>query len=47
MKVTVDEFVPCKSENGMLYPACAKPLGEEIWVLLLEKAIAKLLGDEK
>ena len=47
VKVTVDEFVPCKSQNGMLEPACARPLGEEIWVPLLEKAIAKLLGDKK
>ena len=47
VKVTVDEFVPCMSQNGMLEPACARPLGEEIWVPLLEKAIAKLLGDLK
>jgi len=44
VKVTVDEFVPCMSQNGMLEPACARPLGEEIWVPLLEKAIAKFVG---
>ncbi|CAL1169237.1 unnamed protein product [Cladocopium goreaui] len=45
VKVTVDEFVPCRSVDGILKPCCAQPLGEEIWVPLLEKAIAKFCGN--
>ena len=44
VKVVIDEFVPCTSKDGILQPCCAQPLGEEIWVVLLEKAIAKFCG---
>lgn len=45
VKVVIDEFVPCRSADGILRPCCAQPLGEEIWVPLLEKAIAKFCGN--
>eukprot|EP00437_Effrenium_voratum_P020613 CAMPEP_0181441794 /NCGR_PEP_ID=MMETSP1110-20121109/23692_1 /TAXON_ID=174948 /ORGANISM="Symbiodinium sp., Strain CCMP421" /LENGTH=538 /DNA_ID=CAMNT_0023565691 /DNA_START=31 /DNA_END=1647 /DNA_ORIENTATION=+ len=37
----LDEFVPCRLVNGKPRPMFAKPMGEEIWALLLEKAFAK------
>ena len=37
-EVIVDEFVPCKVGKGEPVPCFAEPLGEELWVLLLEKA---------
>ncbi|CAK9116919.1 unnamed protein product [Durusdinium trenchii] len=40
--VTIDEFLPCNISCGQPMPAFAKPLGEEIWVPLLE-----LLGVRK
>ena len=33
--VVIDEFVPCNVSCGQPRPAFARPLGEEIWVLLL------------
>ncbi|CAK9022310.1 unnamed protein product [Durusdinium trenchii] len=42
--VTIDEFLPCNISCGQPMPAFAKPLGEEIWVPLLEKAFAKFCG---
>eukprot|EP01062_Namystynia_karyoxenos_P063111 TRINITY_DN55929_c0_g1_i1.p2 TRINITY_DN55929_c0_g1~~TRINITY_DN55929_c0_g1_i1.p2 ORF type:complete len:469 (+),score=151.93 TRINITY_DN55929_c0_g1_i1:63-1409(+) len=38
--VTVDDRIPCK--NGR--PLFAKPNGHEMWVMLLEKAVAKFCG---
>ena len=38
--VVVDDLIPCK-EGAPLF---TKPMGNEMWVLLLEKAFAKLLG---
>ena len=38
--VIVDEFVPCK--NG--YPTYSRAKGQETWVLMLEKAWAKIHG---
>ncbi|CAJ1329468.1 unnamed protein product, partial [Effrenium voratum] len=42
--VIIDEFLPCKTWNGCPKPIFAEPLGEEIWVALLEKAFAKFCG---
>ncbi|GFR49847.1 hypothetical protein Agub_g11947 [Astrephomene gubernaculifera] len=39
--LTVDDWIPCGS-NGQ--PLFAKPNGDEAWVLLLEKAMAKFKG---
>ena len=39
--VTVDDYIPC-DENNM--PIFCKPKGNQIWMLLLEKAYAKLFG---
>jgi len=41
IEVLVDEFIPC---NGEGKPVFAHPHGNEIWVPLLEKAVAKLFG---
>ena len=40
--VVVDDFVPV--HRGTSSPLFAKPSGSELWVLLLEKAFAKLVG---
>lgn len=45
--ITVDEFIPCYQrrwwdEHGK--PLFAKPNGNEAWVLLLEKGMAKMFG---
>lgn len=45
--ITIDEFIPCHKrewwdEEGS--PVFARPNGNEAWVLLLEKAFAKMLG---
>lgn len=42
--VVVDEFIPCTTGSGRAVPTYTRPLGEEIWVLLLEKAVAKFCG---
>jgi calpain-15 len=39
--VTVDDLIPCEAHNG---PIFSKAHGSEIWVLILEKAYAKLNG---
>jgi calpain-15 len=39
--VVVDDFVPTKGGK----PIFTKSKGAEMWVLLLEKAFAKLVGD--
>lgn len=42
---TIDELVPCrKLHDGSYSSVVAKPCGEEIWVPLLEKAMAKHFG---
>ncbi|CAE7386954.1 Lmf1 [Symbiodinium sp. CCMP2456] len=43
-ETTVNEFIPCNIKNGVAVPTFAKPLGEEIWVQLIEKAMAKFCG---
>jgi len=53
--VTIDDFVPCvadkndpegvrRGKDGMPQASYAKPNGREIWVMMLEKAMAKLCG---
>merc|ERR1712216_469814 len=39
VSIDVDDYIPCHQESGM--PIMAQPHGNEIWVLLLEKAFAK------
>jgi len=39
--VIVDDYFPCTSHGG---PAFSKGNGNELWVLLLEKAYAKIYG---
>ncbi|GIL43768.1 hypothetical protein Vafri_1395 [Volvox africanus] len=41
VNVAVDDWIPC-GDNGL--PVFAKPNGDEAWVLLLEKAMAKFKG---
>ena len=40
--VTVDDFFPCYPRGG---PMFSRAQGNELWVLLLEKAYAKLHGN--
>jgi hypothetical protein len=39
----VDDYFPCKDIKGELL--FCKPNGPEIWVLVLEKAFSKFLGN--
>jgi hypothetical protein len=42
---TIDEMIPCKKlSDGSYQSVVANPYGEEIWVPLLEKAMAKHFG---
>ncbi|CAD7954100.1 unnamed protein product [Amoebophrya sp. A120] len=45
---TIDDYIPCDRDawerSGVAKPKFAQPNGEELWVLLLEKAFAKLCG---
>ena len=41
VKLSIDDFLPTENDQ----PLFAKPKGSELWVLLLEKAFAKLFGD--
>eukprot|EP00756_Hemistasia_phaeocysticola_P008073 Hpha_TRINITY_DN14485_c3_g1::TRINITY_DN14485_c3_g1_i1::g.157968::m.157968/K08582/CAPN15; calpain-15 len=40
-EVTIDDFIPCKYGKN---PKYAQPNGPEMWVMLLEKAVAKSYG---
>ena len=42
MEVTVDDYFPCTAEGG---PIFSRANGNELWVLLLEKAYAKIHGN--
>jgi hypothetical protein len=42
VKVTVDDYIPCHNKGG---PMFCRATGDELWVLLLEKAYAKLHGN--
>ena len=42
--VVIDEFLPCTTKWGYPWPEYSTPSGEEIWVMLLEKAFAKFCG---
>ncbi|GLC55678.1 hypothetical protein PLESTB_001013700 [Pleodorina starrii] len=42
--VVVDDWIPCSAANGR--PLFAKPQGDEAWVVLLEKAMAKFMGKD-
>jgi len=39
--VVVDDYIPC-TKNGQ--PLFSKPVGNELWVMLLEKAWCKVFG---
>jgi len=39
--VTVDDYIPCFPDGG---PIFSRNMGNELWVLLIEKAYAKLHG---
>lgn len=40
--ITIDDYIPCHANGG---PIFARNHGNELWVMLLEKAYAKLHGD--
>jgi len=41
--ITIDDLFPCDRKTGN--PVYARPNGDELWVLILEKAFAKYCGD--
>lgn len=41
-KICIDDYIPCNGRTRR--PVFARPKGNEIWVLLLEKAFAKFNG---
>ena len=42
----VDNYIPCRrDQNGMYSPCFSTANGNELWVIILEKAFAKLHGD--
>lgn len=41
-KIYIDDFIPCHEKTKR--PVFADPKGNELWVLLLEKAFAKFMG---
>lgn len=51
-KFTIDDYIPCdrrqwNNGNGRAVPKFSQPNGNELWVMLLEKAFAKLCGSYK
>eukprot|EP00931_Biecheleriopsis_adriatica_P070206 TRINITY_DN43995_c0_g1_i1.p1 TRINITY_DN43995_c0_g1~~TRINITY_DN43995_c0_g1_i1.p1 ORF type:complete len:477 (-),score=73.51 TRINITY_DN43995_c0_g1_i1:116-1450(-) len=42
--VTIDDRIPCTLTDRGLQPIFCRPNGEELWALLLEKAVAKFIG---
>jgi len=43
--VIIDDYVPCIDNGYEIKPCFSKSKGDDIWVLLLEKAFAKLYGN--
>jgi hypothetical protein len=41
--ITLDDLIPCNKNSKI--PIFSKPIGNKIWVLLIEKAWAKCFGD--
>lgn len=41
-RVKIDDYIPCHKDSGQ--PIFAKPNDRELWCLLFEKAVAKLMG---
>jgi calpain-15 len=39
--VEIDDKIPCVVRGSQLFPLFCRPIGEEIWMMLIEKAIAK------
>lgn len=42
--VLVDDWIPCTKSSSTPIPLFARPSGKELWVILLEKAYAKING---
>ena len=42
--VTIDDTIPCVKSHGRYEPLFARPFGNEMWAVLLEKAMAKFVG---
>ena len=42
--IEVDDYIPAEWRHGNPQPVFSQPAGGELWVLLLEKAVAKLCG---
>ena len=45
--ITVDDRIPCKGTAPVLNTVFMKPVGNEMWAILLEKAFAKFCGSYK
>merc|ERR1719491_184292 len=45
---TIDDYIPCDRKkheaDGSAAPRFSRPNGDELWVMLLEKAFAKMCG---
>ena len=44
-EVTIDDYFPCYEKEGKIIPFFSRANGPELWVLILEKAYAKLHGN--
>eukprot|EP00919_Chromeraceae_sp_WS-2016_P035894 GHVR01085157.1.p1 GENE.GHVR01085157.1~~GHVR01085157.1.p1 ORF type:complete len:477 (+),score=78.56 GHVR01085157.1:218-1648(+) len=44
VRLAIDDHIPCKADAQGFQPAFAQVKGNELWVLLLEKAFARLYG---
>lgn len=42
--VIIDDFIPCHKSRNDIFTPCRNTLGGEVWLSLLEKALAKLFG---
>lgn len=43
-EVSIDDYIPCRKEDGKLVPLFSSSKSKEIWMMLIEKAFAKLYG---
>jgi calpain-15 len=44
-EIVVDDYIPCEEKEGKVTPFFSRPKGNELWVLLAEKAWAKIYGN--
>ena len=44
LSIEIDDIMPARWQGGNVTTAFAAPCGGELWVMLLEKAVAKFVG---